>query len=350
MAEQEAAKELGEEERAVKDAETDFDDGEEKEKKSMTPWEQHAGVISIPRFDYNAPSSLLRHSHSGFLITCTIKREKSATKEAMSILGKYVRSFNSGSSECVENLDDNAITKRRKICTEDLDRESINCGQNENAFNNLGKTSRVDTNLNRDPVLSLVKLTRSGLLLLTFPRDTPADTVGIVSNIMESLESGISRSPLWCHRIFPIQATCSLNEKELQSVVSKLVLQFMNGKQHETVRPVKFAVGYNRRGIEETQKKILKDTPNGSNAFALLDRNKCFAIVAAAVKNAASDSVVDLKSPEFSVLVELLPLSGVPNGSLVVSVSVLPQNLVNTKPRLCVRALLSDTKARDGRH
>jgi hypothetical protein len=53
---------------------------------------------------------------------------------------------------------------------------------------------------------------------------------------------------------------------------------------------------------------------------------------------------------QFSVLVELLPLSGVPNGSLVVSVSVLPQNLVNTKPRLCVRALLSDTKARDGRH
>ncbi|GLT53085.1 hypothetical protein SLA2020_263810 [Shorea laevis] len=154
----------------------------------------------------------------------------------------------------------------------------------------------------------------------------------------------------WCHRIFPIQATCSLKEKELQTVVSKLVLQFMNDKQHETVRPVKFAVGYNRRGIEEKQMKILKDTPNDSNAAALLDRNKCFAIVAAAVKNAASDSIVDLKSPEFSVLVELLPLSGVPNGSLVVSVSVLPQNLVNTKPRLSVRALLSDTKARDGRH
>lgn len=43
----------------------------------------------------------------------------------------------------------------------------------------------------------------------------------------------------WCHRIFPIQATCSLNEKELQSVVSKLVLQFMNDRQHGTVRPVK---------------------------------------------------------------------------------------------------------------
>jgi hypothetical protein len=161
---------------------------------------------------------------------------------------QYVRPFNSGGSEIVENSDDNAITKRRKICIEDLDRESINCVQNEKAFINPGKTSSksltnmtllfllwfhlvpwlgvgiymyqqgtavlyfmmtgkhskgiclspagVDTNLNRDPVLSLVKLTRSGLLLFTFPRDTPADTVGIVSNIMESLESGISKSPL----------------------------------------------------------------------------------------------------------------------------------------------------------
>lgn len=53
-----------------------------------------------------------------------------------------------------------------------------------------------DTNLDRGPVLSLVKLTRSGLLLFTFPRNTLADTVGIVSNIMESVESGISKSPL----------------------------------------------------------------------------------------------------------------------------------------------------------
>lgn len=128
--------------------------------------------------------------------------------------------------------------------------------------------------------------------------------------------------------------------------------------------------------------KILKDTSNGSNALALLDRNKCFSVVAAAVKNAVSDSVVDLKSPavniyqhflllvhkhytfsrcncdgsiivvnmQLSVLVELLPLSGIPNGELVVAVSVLPQKLVNTKPRLCIKALVSDVKARDGKH
>lgn len=42
------------------------------EGETLTPWEQHASIISIPRFDYKAPSSLLHHSHSGFLVTCTI--------------------------------------------------------------------------------------------------------------------------------------------------------------------------------------------------------------------------------------------------------------------------------------
>jgi hypothetical protein len=45
---------------------------EEEEEEEMKPWEQHSGVIRLPRFDYNAPSSLLTHSHSAFLITCTI--------------------------------------------------------------------------------------------------------------------------------------------------------------------------------------------------------------------------------------------------------------------------------------
>jgi hypothetical protein len=53
-----------------------------------------------------------------------------------------------------------------------------------------------DPNLDRAHVLSLVKLIRSGLLLFTFPTNTTVDTVRIVSNIMESLESGISKSPL----------------------------------------------------------------------------------------------------------------------------------------------------------
>ncbi|CAK9135436.1 unnamed protein product [Ilex paraguariensis] len=93
--------------------------------------------------------------------------------------------------------------------------------------------------------------------------------------------------------------------------------------------------------------KIAKITSSDADAFSLLDRNKCFSVVAASVKDAVSDSVVDLKCPELCVIVELLPLSGISKGSLVVAVSVLPHNLVSTKPRLCVKALISNTKARN---
>ncbi|PKA48121.1 hypothetical protein AXF42_Ash015884 [Apostasia shenzhenica] len=66
--------------------------GEEdkEDEQGLKPWEQHSAVISLPRFDYKAPSALLERSYSGFLITCPIKREKSATKEAISILEEVV--------------------------------------------------------------------------------------------------------------------------------------------------------------------------------------------------------------------------------------------------------------------
>lgn len=46
-------------------------ESEEKEE-GLKAWEQHAGVINMPRFDYTAPCALLHQSHSGFLITCSI--------------------------------------------------------------------------------------------------------------------------------------------------------------------------------------------------------------------------------------------------------------------------------------
>ena len=44
--------------------------------------------------------------------------------------------------------------------------------------------------------------------------------------------------------------------------------------------------------------KIPNDASKNSDLSVLLDRNKCFSVVAAAVKGIVSDSVVDLKSPE----------------------------------------------------
>lgn len=308
---------------------------------AMTPWEQHAKVISIPRFDYNAPSSLLQRSHSGFLITCTIKREKSATKEVIPILEKYIRSCDDPVSSCAESPETNVETKRRKICSVETDRnvssvtESEDTAEDADGLRKDECTSQVKTDLNAasDHGLSLVKLTRSGLLLLTFPKENSLDTTAVLSNIFKALESGSLKSTQWCHRIFPIQATCNLNEKELRAVVSKLVLKFVNERQN-LHRPVKFAVAFNRRGIEQTESKSKNQDQTDP-----LDRKKCFEVVAAAVKEIISDSTVDLKSPELSVLVELLPLSGIPNGSQVVAVSVLPHNLISTKPKLCIKPL-----------
>uniref|UniRef100_A0A0A8XQ91 Uncharacterized protein n=1 Tax=Arundo donax TaxID=35708 RepID=A0A0A8XQ91_ARUDO len=91
--------------------------------------------------------------------------------------------------------------------------------------------------------------------------------------------------------------------------------------------------------------KSPKNVNEGSNQQSLMDRDQCFKVVAAAVKSVAENSVVDLRSPEVAILVEMLPVSGMPLGSSVAGVSVLPAKLISTKPRLCIRSLVSDAKA-----
>ncbi|OEL25384.1 hypothetical protein BAE44_0013594 [Dichanthelium oligosanthes] len=209
----------------------------------LQPWEQHAAVINLPRYDYRASGSLLLRSHSGFLITCPIKREKSATKEAISILEEYIGHANCHVSEQAEPCDVKNAVKKRKLCS----------GTSENS--------------------------------------EEAVTDGNSSSVSET------------------------------------------------------TVAYNRRGIDETEMKPQKNSIEGSNHQSLMDREQCFKVVAAAVKSVAENSVVDLKSPEVAVLIEMLPVSGVPLGSSVAGVSVLPAELFTTKPRLCVRSLASDAKA-----
>ncbi|KAK9117987.1 hypothetical protein Scep_016080 [Stephania cephalantha] len=327
---------------------------EEDEHRELTPWEQHSSIISIPRFDYNAPQALLDHSHCGFLITCPIKREKSATKEAISILSKFITSLQGVTSESSESLVADITAKRRKICSEKVDSKQINDAENDQktedavvSEENCSVSTKTDMNVEKS-LLSLVKLTRSGLLLFTFPRNSSPDTVDIVSDIFHSVELGKLKSLSWCHRIFPIQATCRLDEENLRVVVRNLVQRFLDKKQKKFESPIKFAVGYDRRGVDEKEMKIRKCDSQSSESSALLDRNKCFTIVAGVVKEIISDSVVDLKSPELVVLIELLPLSGISNGLPVVAVSVLPCNLVRTKPRLCIKPLISDSKTSKG--
>ncbi|KAJ0963880.1 hypothetical protein J5N97_029002 [Dioscorea zingiberensis] len=324
--------------------------GHEEKAEGLKPWEQHSKVILIPRFDYKASSSLLERSHSGFLVTCPIKREKSATKEAISILEEYARPL------CGKNMDESVAMKRRKICPSEAEGgrdkcvERIESGDVLKSCSEVTKeasisSSEIDDSVKRSLGLSLVKLSRSGLLLLTFPSNNIHQTVDTLSCIFHSLGSGKLKAPHWCHRIFPIQETCILNEDDLRIVVSKLFKEYLANKEDKHETSIKFAVGYNRRGIDETMTKDGKSTDEDSKGLGLLDRDKCFEIVAAAIKAVANNASVDLKNPEVAVLVELLPISGIPQGSSVAAVSVLPHDLLTTKPRLCVKSLVSDSKA-----
>ncbi|KAL5140235.1 hypothetical protein HKD37_10G029951 [Glycine soja] len=206
----------------------------------MNPWEQHSGVIKLPRYDYNSPSSLLFSSPG---------RKALQKKQSLSFIRKL----------CTQDTADE--------CFDHKDTESASANSAEDDYTmSMILMAGVKAEGEKDGVacLSLVKLTRNGLLLLNFPSNTPPNTVNIVSNIIQALESGT------------------------------------------------FAVGFNRRGIEETT--FAKEYSNDSNAFSLLVRNKCFGVVSSAVNHVVEDSVVDLRSPELSVLVELLPLSEYPLG------------------------------------
>ncbi|KAG6534319.1 hypothetical protein ZIOFF_008205 [Zingiber officinale] len=372
----------GQSEERAEDRETSRCNSVQKEER-MAPWEQHAAVISLPRYDYAAPSSLLHRSRSGFLITCPIKREKSATKEAMSLLGEsartssisafkgylsmkphltvqqgYLTVFASSKGTCSTET----CAKKRKLSAE-VDPETAEATA-RNSLDNILKP--FDDVLAQSLNLSLVKLTRSGLLLLTFPNNTSRHVIDIVSDIFCALASRKLKSPL--KQGFTQGQTdptlflkLSIERKIVALIVyvDDIILMGNNVIEMERLKKslavefeIKdlgalryFLVGYNRRGMDDeikSQKITDKDTEEAST---LLDRDACFKAVAGAIKAVAKNAIVDLKSPEVAVLVELLPISGIPQGLFVAGVSVLPLQFVTIKPRLCIKSLIADAKA-----
>ncbi|TVU27975.1 hypothetical protein EJB05_19481 [Eragrostis curvula] len=166
----------------------------------LQPWEQHAAVINLPRYDYRASGSLLLRSCSGFLITCPIKREKSATKEAISILDKYI-----GRAAVLENsepCDVKIAAKKRKLCSETSENtvEAATNGHNDasestgSIGNSNSPESKTSEDVDKTSKLSLVKLSRSGLLFFKFPSGG-FHVVQMLTEMLHSLKSGKLKSP-----------------------------------------------------------------------------------------------------------------------------------------------------------
>lgn len=153
---------------------------------------------------------------------------------------QYVGHNNIENSQSFESSNTVGDSKRRKICTDDTGRKcadgaEINSIEEDSAGNFSMRKQEIlifshyllrkwilkfhscnvyvlmvggvlknechscvktDTNAQTDFDMSLVKLTRNGLLLLTFPREHSPNTVNIVSKVFQYLDSGSLKSPV----------------------------------------------------------------------------------------------------------------------------------------------------------
>jgi len=57
-------------------------------------------------------------------------------------------------------------------------------------------SAEANSSVKQAPNLLLVKVKRSGLVLLTLPKGSFVDPVGIVSHVNQSLESGVLKRPV----------------------------------------------------------------------------------------------------------------------------------------------------------
>lgn len=392
---------------------------------AMPPWEQHASATALPRFNYNAPSTF--SSLRGFLITCILDREKSATKEAIGFLKEYLKSppltvdralksssageqktgpvdqctiqghFFSDETNCTSNSQGITVQEREReiFClplSRDVDagkaaEQSTGTASSKNASVvaitdsslHLDKPYMSSVDIEREEEMAmtamktdaspgvvkdrltfkecqasktegtgrsskrssaghsdscaddrscffLLKMAQKGIVSIFLENGISDDPVNMLSDVLEDIENGVRKPPQWFHRIVPVQASCALLRESLSAVVFKLVKQHLEESAPTAEQPLKYAIGYNRRGIEAKEDVV--------------GRMDCITLVAQTIAKASPHIVADLGAPQMVVIIEVIPLVGV-QGSPICGVAVLSGELVNVKPKLCVKPLSS---------
>ncbi|KAL2613111.1 hypothetical protein R1flu_024803 [Riccia fluitans] len=406
----------------------------EETERAMEPWEQHHAVINMPRYAYKA-ASVLNNRYVGFLITCTFRREKSATKEALGLLREYMKvtevsngvgaatTKTSADYDAESNLE-KAVGKRVELLNtssttaEETTTETLPAGdvksasleaaaegyaesrandvqvtsditgtdcsvskekgeaekpkeESEHAESDGHKNSAHDVQVTSDITgtdcsvskekgeaekpkeenghaesdghknssevqeFMLIKLDTMGIIYISATQESSPSVLSIVSRIINDVRRSLRPPPQWCHRILPVQGTCSTRSEELQELVSRLVTQHLENTSSSGADSLNYAVAFNRRGAD------------GSSDKKTFDRGECIKVVTAAVNEVIPNVKVDLSSPQMVVVVELIPVSGI--SSLMCAVSVLPGDLVISKPKLTVKPLAPESRKRKHR-
>ncbi|KAL3680001.1 hypothetical protein R1sor_022957 [Riccia sorocarpa] len=355
---------------------------EEETERAMEPWEQHHSIINMPRYAYNA-AAVLQKQNVGFLITCTFRREKSATKEALALFREYMKvteasndvvatmktktsSLGKAAEKRVKLLDPSSVTAEEstgeKLPAGDFKSPSVEAEEapaedrtsaapatrdvtnadssvtKENGEAGKPKNESVHSGVDEDKASSeaqefvLMKLDTMGVIYILATNESTESVLSIVSRILKDVQTSSRPPPKWCHRILPVQGTCSTKPEELQELVFRLVKQHLESTSFSGDQPLNYAVAFNRRGAE------------GSAEKKSFDRGECIKVVTAAVNQVTPSVKVDLTSPKMVVVVELIPVAGI--SSLVCAVSVLPGDLVISKPKLTVKPLVPESRKR----
>ncbi|KAH7428357.1 hypothetical protein KP509_10G088500 [Ceratopteris richardii] len=335
------------------------------------PWEQHASAAGLPRYSYHVLPSA--HTLKGFLITCTLDREKSATKEAIEILSKHFACPDlfkcRGATElddarkrvrlpCLENghphqdckQEEKSTHSTESVCQECEDyRESDNLSivqshpdQSDETYiqNNTVNLKRSRTEFEScksedKSGIFLFKMMQKGVISIFWEESRSDDPVIILTQVLADILIGSSSPPRWCQRMLPIQATCVYSRERLAALVTELVLKYLGKSLPTETQPLKYAVSFNRRGFEAKEAERAK-----APETEVPDKMTCIHVVAAAVSSVALHTVVDLKTPEMVVILEFVPFAG-PVTSPICGVAVLSGSLMTTKPRLSVKSLIT---------
>lgn len=310
-----------------------------------TPWEQHASAAGLPRYNYKALSST--RSLKGFLITCALDREKSATKEAMGILTKLFGSptvpktchsdgKNKGElvgqppgDECGCTNSSIAHSPSNQIAKKQSHKDEMSLKRSRTEF----EDSTADT-------IFLLKMAQKGIISIFWENSEYDDPVTMLMKVLADVENG-SVSPLrWCQRMVPVQASCVYSRESFSALVTKLVMEYVGKFPPTETQPLKYAVSFNRRGFEAREVDGFRSSQNEGG----LDKMTCIHLVTAAVASVATHTTVDLGAPQMVVIVEVIPLAGVQIFPIC-GVAVLSGTLMNAKPKLSVKSLTSSRKA-----
>mmetsp|Transcript_25014 Transcript_25014/g.64933 ORF Transcript_25014/g.64933 Transcript_25014/m.64933 type:complete len:331 (-) Transcript_25014:32-1024(-) len=275
------------------------------------------------QYEYQAAGPLLRGA-SGFLISCSFKRERSAIGEMAAVLQNYI-----------------SAAMPASVAPEGA--ESAAGGGAEEGAEGSWR-------------LRPVKLAARGVVFLWLHKadDRGATFPGVPSAAVAKLVGDIAggRHPhlRFCHRVMPIERSCPFDLASLQATASECAerhLKSRGGSEPPTdgspgqLPGVTYAVRFNIRGSD----KAAKAQADGGGAEPRLDRavvTKALAEAFAASCDGLLAPAVDLSTPQVVVFGESV---GLASGEHLAMLCVVDSALVTLKPRMCMRSIFAGGNA-----